>query len=74
MSLTEKLNNAVGKLEQKTGELTGKAKEKLDEALTEEKRAEYKQKFSSAMNSADEELTRLGKNVGEGLKGIFEKK
>ncbi len=74
MSFTEKLNGAMGKLEDAADELTGKAKQKLDESLTPENREKYKQKFDQAMNSADEELTRLGNNVGAELKDLFGKK
>ena len=58
-------------LDKSFDDLAGKAKEKLDEHLTEEKKAEYKEKAGEALENAEESITKLGKNLGKELKDLF---
>jgi len=48
-----------------------KAKEKLDEHLTDEKKAEYKDKATKAFNDAENGLNKLGDSIENGFRDIF---
>ncbi|MDE7233811.1 MAG: hypothetical protein K2N29_02005, partial [Ruminiclostridium sp.] len=63
MGITEKIEGAMNKLENKTDELTQKAKEQL----TPEKRAEYKQKFDGAVGKLENKTDELTKKAKEKL-------
>ncbi|MBQ8902744.1 MAG: hypothetical protein IJY73_00390 [Oscillospiraceae bacterium] len=71
MSFTENFGKVMNDLDKGFDDLADKAKEKLDEHLTDEKKAEYKEKANEAMNNAEESITRLGKTIGKELKDLF---
>lgn len=71
MSFTEKFNNVMNDLDKTFDDVAGKAKNKLDEHLTDEKKAEYKAKANEVMDNAEEGFTKLGNTLGKELKDLF---
>lgn len=71
MSFTEKFNNVMNDLDKTFDDVAGKAKTKLDEHLTDEKKAEYKEKANEVMDNAEESLSKLGNTLGKELKDLF---
>lgn len=71
MGFSEKFQNVMSNIDKTFDDATKKAKEKLDEHLTEEKKAEYKDKATKAFNDAENGLNKLGDSIESGFKSIF---
>jgi len=71
MSFTEKFGNVMNDLDKSFDNAAKKAKEKLDEHLTDDKKAEYKEKANKAMNNAEESFSKLGNTLEKEFKDIF---
>ncbi|MGN0577159.1 MAG: hypothetical protein ACI4J4_00920 [Ruminiclostridium sp.] len=67
MSISEKLGRAFSEIESAADEAITVAKEKIDEKLTPEKKAQIKQE----MKSVGEDIVNTGKEIGRDLKEIF---
>ena len=67
MSISEKLGRAFSEIESAADEVVTVAKEKIDEKLTPEKKAQIKQE----MKAVGEDIVNTGKEIGRDLKEIF---
>lgn len=67
MSISEKLERAFNEIGSAADEVVTVAKEKIDEKLTPEKKAQIKQE----MKAVGEDIVNTGKEIGRDLKEIF---
>ncbi len=69
MSIKEKITSAMNDFDTAFSELADETRKKIDENLTEEKKAEYKEDFKNLGN----DLKKIGKEIGGEVSNIFKK-
>ena len=72
MSITEKLGRAAAEVADAADEAVKYAKDKYDETMTPEKKAEIKDKFDKGVKVVDEKMTVVVDKIENGVKGFVD--